>query len=79
MQIRTVVAEQGVAGLWRYTSRFPANVLPKSFPFNVVVFHFYRGNLANCIRVVPYSGLQFASYGYFKENVFAVDAKGLKS
>jgi solute carrier family 25 phosphate transporter 23/24/25/41 len=51
--MRTVVAEQGLAGLW-------------------------RGNMANCVRVIPYSGLQFAGYGWFKENLFGIQEKDAK-
>ena len=39
--LRTIVAEEGVKGLW-------------------------RSNLANIIRVAPYSATQFASYDYYK-------------
>jgi solute carrier family 25 phosphate transporter 23/24/25/41 len=31
----------------------------------------YRGNLTNLIRVVPYAGMQFASYDFFKKSMLA--------
>jgi solute carrier family 25 phosphate transporter 23/24/25/41 len=31
---------------------------------------FMRGNGTNCIRIVPYSAVQFSSYNFYKRNVF---------
>ncbi|KAL6690254.1 mitochondrial carrier [Trichoderma pleuroticola] len=31
---------------------------------------FMRGNGTNCIRIVPYSAVQFSSYNFYKKNVF---------
>ncbi|KAK2615370.1 hypothetical protein N8I77_002132 [Diaporthe amygdali] len=31
---------------------------------------FMRGNGTNCIRIVPYSAVQFGSYNFYKRNVF---------
>ncbi|KAM4065937.1 mitochondrial carrier protein [Hirsutella rhossiliensis] len=32
---------------------------------------FMRGNGTNCIRIVPYSAVQFSSYNFYKRNIFA--------
>lgn len=31
---------------------------------------FMRGNGTNCIRIVPYSAVQFGSYNFYKRNIF---------
>ncbi|KAJ3507402.1 hypothetical protein NM208_g15963 [Fusarium decemcellulare] len=31
---------------------------------------FMRGNGTNCIRIVPYSAVQFSSYNFYKRNIF---------
>ncbi|KAL2205585.1 mitochondrial carrier [Sarocladium strictum] len=31
---------------------------------------FMRGNGVNCIRIVPYSAVQFSSYNFYKRNIF---------
>ncbi|KAJ4855480.1 mitochondrial carrier [Trichoderma afarasin] len=31
---------------------------------------FMRGNGTNCIRIVPYSAVQFSSYNFYKKNIF---------
>ncbi|KAF7546156.1 hypothetical protein G7046_g9379 [Stylonectria norvegica] len=31
---------------------------------------FMRGNGTNCVRIVPYSAVQFSAYGFYKRNIF---------
>ncbi|KAL9104709.1 MAG: hypothetical protein Q9163_000387 [Psora crenata] len=37
---------------------------------------FMRGNGSNCIRIVPYSAVQFSSYGFYKRLTFLYTAPG---
>ncbi|KAG8532480.1 uncharacterized protein KY384_002357 [Bacidia gigantensis] len=38
---------------------------------------FMRGNGSNCIRIVPYSAVQFSSYGFYKRHLEASPGAGL--
>lgn len=39
----------------------------------MLIILFTRGNGTNCIRIVPYSAVQFSSYGIYKK-VLATDS-----
>lgn len=40
---------------------------------------FIRGNGTNCIRIVPYSAVQFSSYGIYKKVLVTGSDRGLNS
>lgn len=73
----------GIAGMIAKTTISPLNVIKlrkqtmKHYERPSSIFHYWKGNAINCVRIFPYSGTQFVTFDYIKKKTDSRIAAGL--